>query len=73
MKTISAGLATHLAGEVTREQAIVGAQTETRQYAKRQLTWARRNMIAWKWITHISILGLSDTRSLSHLRFGHNR
>ncbi len=39
----------HLAGEVTREEAIVAAQTETRQYAKRQLTWARSNMLAWKW------------------------
>ena len=25
-----------------------GAKTETRQYAKRQLTWLRRNMISWK-------------------------
>jgi len=40
----------HLAGEVTREEALAAAQTETRQYAKRQLTWARGNMLAWKWL-----------------------
>jgi tRNA dimethylallyltransferase len=40
----------HLAGELTRAEAVHAAQTETRQYAKRQLTWARSNMITWKWI-----------------------
>jgi tRNA dimethylallyltransferase len=38
----------HLRGEATREEAVAGAQTESRQYAKRQFTWARGNMIAWK-------------------------
>jgi tRNA dimethylallyltransferase len=37
----------HLAGESTLQEAIEAGQTETRQYAKRQLTWARGNMIAW--------------------------
>jgi tRNA dimethylallyltransferase len=41
----------HLRGEATREEAVEGAQTESRQYAKRQLTWARGNMLAWKAIT----------------------
>ncbi len=40
----------HLRGEITREEAIAQAQAETRQYATRQLTWARRNMITWKWL-----------------------
>ena len=31
------------------EQAIAQATAETRRYAKRQLTWLKRNMIAWKW------------------------
>jgi tRNA dimethylallyltransferase len=31
-------------------RAVELAKTETRRYAKRQLTWARRNMIAWKTI-----------------------
>ncbi len=39
----------HLRGEITCEEAVAKAQAETRQYAKRQLTWARRNMITWKW------------------------
>ena len=38
----------HLAGELTRADAVAAGQTETRQYAKRQLTWMRSNMIAWK-------------------------
>lgn len=41
----------HLGGELTLGEAIVAGQTETRQYAKRQLTWARRNMIAWQTIS----------------------
>ncbi len=30
------------------DAALIAAKTETRRYAKRQLTWARRNMISWK-------------------------
>jgi tRNA dimethylallyltransferase len=41
----------HLGGELTLQEAIEAAQTETRQYAKRQLTWARSNMIAWNYIS----------------------
>ena len=41
----------HLAGVLTREEAVAAAQAETRQYAKRQLTWARGNMFAWTWIS----------------------
>ena len=41
-------LLSHLAGEVSLEEAITAGQMETRQYAKRQITWARSNMIAWK-------------------------
>jgi tRNA dimethylallyltransferase len=39
----------HLRGEALRDEAVEAAQIETRQYAKRQLTWARGNMFAWKW------------------------
>jgi tRNA dimethylallyltransferase len=38
----------HLDGELSLEEAITAGQLETRQYAKRQVTWARSNMIAWK-------------------------
>ena len=41
----------HVRGELERNEAIGEAQTETRQYAKRQLTWARGNMIAWRWLS----------------------
>ena len=40
-------LLAHLAGEMSLEEAIAAGQMETRQYAKRQVTWARSNMIAW--------------------------
>jgi tRNA dimethylallyltransferase len=40
----------HVRGQLGREEAIGEAQIETRQYAKRQLTWARGNMIAWNLI-----------------------
>lgn len=37
-----------LDGSIDVAKATELAKIETRQYAKRQLTWARRNMIAWK-------------------------
>ena len=46
-----APLAAHLAGHVPLVEAAQLAKAETRQYAKRQLTWLRRNMIAWGSIT----------------------
>ena len=36
-----APLAAHLAGEMSLEAAVAAAKTETRQYAKRQLTWLK--------------------------------
>ena len=45
----------HVRGETGREEAIAAAQAETRQYAKRQVTWARGNMIAWKWLSEKEI------------------
>ncbi len=38
----------YLRGEVALEKAVEKTKTETRRYAKRQLTWIKRNMIAWK-------------------------
>jgi tRNA dimethylallyltransferase len=43
-----APLAAHLAGALGVAEAVAAAKTDTRNYAKRQLTWLRRNMIAWK-------------------------
>jgi tRNA dimethylallyltransferase len=40
-------LAAHLAGGLTREQAVEAAQRQTRRYAKRQLTWFRNQTPRW--------------------------
>jgi tRNA dimethylallyltransferase len=40
-------LLAHTQGLLAFDAALTDAKTETRRYAKRQLTWARRNMIAW--------------------------
>jgi tRNA dimethylallyltransferase len=42
-----APFAAHLAGKLPLDAALEAAKAETRQYAKRQLTWLRRNMISW--------------------------
>jgi tRNA dimethylallyltransferase len=44
-------LAMALAGELTTSEACRIAKRNTRHYAKRQLTWARSNMMSWKWVT----------------------
>src|SRR5258705_8450846 len=41
-------LLAHLTGKISLDAAAALAKTETRQYVKRQFTWARRNMIAWR-------------------------
>jgi tRNA dimethylallyltransferase len=46
-----APLAAHLRGEMQLEEAVAAAKADTRKYAKRQMTWLRRNMIAWKAIS----------------------
>jgi tRNA dimethylallyltransferase len=46
-----APLAAHIAGRISLEDAAWAAKAETRQYAKRQMTWLRRKMISW---THIN-------------------
>ncbi|HEU0159011.1 MAG TPA: tRNA (adenosine(37)-N6)-dimethylallyltransferase MiaA [Hyphomicrobiaceae bacterium] len=43
-----AALSSHLAGQQSLTAAAAAATTATRQYAKRQMTWFRRNMISWK-------------------------
>lgn len=51
MKAIGiAELGCVLAGELTLVEACGIAKRNTRHYAKRQLTWARSNMIAWNWL-----------------------
>jgi tRNA dimethylallyltransferase len=38
----------HVRGRATLEEAVARGQAETRHYAKRQITWLKRHMIAWK-------------------------
>jgi tRNA dimethylallyltransferase len=42
-------LAAYLSGRSSLEAAIARARTETRRYAKRQMTWLRRFMKDWEW------------------------
>jgi tRNA dimethylallyltransferase len=44
-------LALALSGELSMSEACRIAKRNTRHYAKRQLTWARSNMMSWKWLT----------------------
>ncbi|MFG1398404.1 tRNA (adenosine(37)-N6)-dimethylallyltransferase MiaA [Roseixanthobacter pseudopolyaromaticivorans] len=37
----------HLAGDISRSQAVTEGQTDTRRYAKRQETWFRHQMAEW--------------------------
>ena len=41
-------LAAHLAGRQSLEDAATQAKAQTRQYAKRQLTWLRKHMMSWR-------------------------
>jgi tRNA dimethylallyltransferase len=41
-------LAAYLRGQLSLEAAMYRTKLDTRHYVKRQLTWSRRNMIAWK-------------------------
>jgi tRNA dimethylallyltransferase len=43
-------LLAHLGGALPLERAMAQAKADTRRYVKRQLTWLRRNMIAWQWL-----------------------
>jgi len=43
-------LAAYLAGTASLEDAVAKAKTESRRYAKRQMTWARRYMAGWEWV-----------------------
>jgi tRNA dimethylallyltransferase len=38
----------HLGGTLSREEALAAIKTETRRYAKRQMTWIRNQMSDWE-------------------------
>jgi tRNA dimethylallyltransferase len=54
-------LAAHLRGTMPLDEAVAGSKSDTRRYAKRQLTWLRRNMIAWEKINSQDIERLLAT------------
>jgi tRNA dimethylallyltransferase len=69
MRTLGvAPLRAHIAGKLRLEEAMALAKAQTRQYAKRQITWNRRNMITWMTVdtqymdrivaNHLSFIGL---------------
>ncbi len=43
------GLLAHVRGELSRYDAVVRGQADTRAYARRQFTWARHQMEGWTW------------------------
>jgi tRNA dimethylallyltransferase len=43
-------LIAHLEGRITLAQAAEQSKLDTRHYAKRQFTWARRQMTAFRWV-----------------------
>lgn len=47
-------LAAYLAGAIGLEEAIAKAKIESRRYAKRQMTWAKRFMQDWDWVPDAS-------------------
>jgi tRNA dimethylallyltransferase len=48
MKAIGVSeLIDHLAGRMSLDEALAGIRTETRRYAKRQMTWFRHQMAGW--------------------------
>ncbi|MCB8821288.1 tRNA (adenosine(37)-N6)-dimethylallyltransferase MiaA [Microvirga rosea] len=44
------GLLAYLRGEISRDEAIIKGQADTRRYAKRQFTWFRHQLPDWQWI-----------------------
>jgi len=43
-------LGAYLAGNSSLDPAVAKAKTESRRYAKRQMTWLRRFMMDWQWV-----------------------
>ena len=59
MKAIGVrALSAHLAGTLSRDEALAAMRTETRRYAKRQMTWFRHQMAGWSQVVDVSGLTL---------------
>jgi tRNA dimethylallyltransferase len=53
-------LAAHLRGDTSLDEAIAAVKTETRRYAKRQMTWFRGQMRDWRWVKDPAALDLAE-------------
>ncbi|MGH6824556.1 tRNA (adenosine(37)-N6)-dimethylallyltransferase MiaA [Methyloceanibacter sp.] len=58
-------LAAYLSGVLTREEAVAKVKTESRRYAKRQMTWLRRFMSDWQWFPDASTAIVAATAMLA--------
>ena len=43
-------LIAHLVGRLTLEEAALRSKLDTRHYAKRQFTWARHQLLGFRWV-----------------------
>ena len=59
-------LIAHLAGALSLEEAAARAKLDTRQYAKRQFTWARRQMTGFAWVAPSEAV-VAGARALAEL------
>lgn len=55
-------LGAHLAGSLSLNEAAARAKTESRRYAKRQMTWAKRFMADWEWFPDADTAALEGER-----------
>lgn len=62
-------LMAYLRNEISLAAAAEGSKAETRQYAKRQVTWHRRNMMSWRQVT-TQLMERIDGSGLSLDAFG---
>ena len=64
-------LAAYQAGATGLEDAATKAKTETRRYAKRQMTWLRRFMTDWEWVPDANAAVAALSPSLERGRSAH--
>jgi tRNA dimethylallyltransferase len=50
----------HIRGDTSLDEAIAAVKTETRRYAKRQMTWFRGQMGDWRWVSDPAALDLKE-------------
>jgi tRNA dimethylallyltransferase len=58
-------LTAYLAGAMTLEESVTKAKTESRRYAKRQMTWLKRFMADWAWFPDGEAAAAATSRSVT--------